>query len=333
METDYQLRATNSSLNRVQPNQSESCLHAPFPSSSSLLLRLPQPALRARGVELRRRRIRTCTLQLVVPAKLFDPGAANDAGLYFKLEPGWHIYWKNAGDSGEPPHIKWTLPEGITASALEFPAPKRLPLGPLMDFGYENEVLFPLLQCCRFGQARPGAFSMPRSIGSSAAKFAFPARPNWRSRAKLQRRARPLHRASLIPASLSAWSNSLPKPLLKRKANLSADPHRLPPRRRHRPTRDRSRILSRRSGHPRQSRAAEAHAHGQRPDSRSQERRESHCESRAIERRAGAFRRARLRNAALPGARGRSPRRRSLASVLSRALRGFRAFSAGCSST
>jgi thiol:disulfide interchange protein DsbD len=66
-----------------------------------------------------------------------------DAGLYFKLEPGWHIYWKNPGDAGEPPHIQWTMPEGITAGPLEFPPPKRLPLGPLMDFGYEGEVLFP----------------------------------------------------------------------------------------------------------------------------------------------------------------------------------------------
>ncbi|HZB87474.1 MAG TPA: thioredoxin family protein [Terracidiphilus sp.] len=65
------------------------------------------------------------------------------AGLYFKLEPGWHVYWMNPGDAGEPPQIHWALPNGVTAGALEFPAPKRLPLGPLMDFGYEGEVLFP----------------------------------------------------------------------------------------------------------------------------------------------------------------------------------------------
>ena len=47
----------------------------------------------------------------------FTPARRNDAGLYFKLEPGWHVYWKNAGDSGEPPHIKWTLPAGVTAGA------------------------------------------------------------------------------------------------------------------------------------------------------------------------------------------------------------------------
>ncbi len=83
-------------------------------------------------------------VELLAPgATLVRDGKPAAAGLYFKLEPGWHVYWKNAGDSGEPPHLKWTLPAGITASDLEFPAPKRLPLGPLMDFGYENEVVFP----------------------------------------------------------------------------------------------------------------------------------------------------------------------------------------------
>jgi len=83
-------------------------------------------------------------VQLVAPAGDLFPGGSNNLGLYFKLEPGWHIYWENAGDSGEPPHIHWTLPKGVTAGPLQFPAPERLPLGPLMDFGYENEVLFPL---------------------------------------------------------------------------------------------------------------------------------------------------------------------------------------------
>jgi len=82
-------------------------------------------------------------VQLVVPDASLKRGEAAKAGLYFKLEPGWHVYWMNAGDAGEPPHMKWTLPAGITAAPLQFPAPKRLPLGPLMDFGYEDEVLFP----------------------------------------------------------------------------------------------------------------------------------------------------------------------------------------------
>jgi thiol:disulfide interchange protein DsbD len=83
-------------------------------------------------------------VELLVLQQGLNRGESADAGIYFKLEPGWHVYWKNPGDAGLPPHVKWTLPEGITAGPLQFPAPKRLPLGPLMDFGYEDEVLFPL---------------------------------------------------------------------------------------------------------------------------------------------------------------------------------------------
>src|SRR5579862_7605636 len=82
-------------------------------------------------------------VQLIAPEAQFHPGA-NNVGLYFKLEPGWHVYWKNPGDAGEPPRIKWTTPQWVQPGPLEFPVPKRLPLGPLMDFGYEDEVVFPL---------------------------------------------------------------------------------------------------------------------------------------------------------------------------------------------
>ncbi len=83
-------------------------------------------------------------VQFVVPVVDANPGATRAIGLYFKMEKGWHVYWKNPGDAGEPPHVRWTLPEGVTAGPLQFPAPKRLPLGPLMDYGYEDEVLYPI---------------------------------------------------------------------------------------------------------------------------------------------------------------------------------------------
>lgn len=83
-------------------------------------------------------------VELLAPgAKLYTGAQGNQAGLYFKLQPGWHVYWQNAGDAGEPPAIEWRLPKGVTAGPLQFPAPTRLPVGPLMDYGYENQVLFP----------------------------------------------------------------------------------------------------------------------------------------------------------------------------------------------
>jgi len=84
------------------------------------------------------------SVELVVPQQPLVQGSSPVAGLHFTLEKGWHIYWLNAGDSGEPPQIRWALPAGVTADAFQYPAPKRLPLGPLMDFGYENAVTFPV---------------------------------------------------------------------------------------------------------------------------------------------------------------------------------------------
>lgn len=81
---------------------------------------------------------------LLAPPQQIYPGESFTAGLEFQMEPGWHVYWINAGDSGEPPQVEWTLPRGITADAMEFPPPQRLPLGPLMDFGYQNQVVFPV---------------------------------------------------------------------------------------------------------------------------------------------------------------------------------------------
>jgi thiol:disulfide interchange protein/DsbC/DsbD-like thiol-disulfide interchange protein len=83
-------------------------------------------------------------VELLTPTASIAAPSTIQLGLYFKLDPGWHIYWQNPGDSGLPPTVKWTLPAGFTAQPMQFPVPRRLPLGPLMDFGYENEVLFPI---------------------------------------------------------------------------------------------------------------------------------------------------------------------------------------------
>jgi thiol:disulfide interchange protein DsbD len=101
------------------------------------------------------------SVELLVPPAQLTPGQSFTAGLHFKLEPHWHVYWLNAGDSGEPPRATWTLPAGITAGPMQFPTPKRLPLGPLMDFGYEDEVVFPVrMQVARtVSTARPAVLT------------------------------------------------------------------------------------------------------------------------------------------------------------------------------
>ena len=69
------------------------------------------------------------------------PDTSKWIGLRFQLEPGWHIYWTNPGDSGEPPKVTWHLPEGVKAGDLQFPTPRRIRDHGLMDYGYEGQVV------------------------------------------------------------------------------------------------------------------------------------------------------------------------------------------------
>ncbi|MFN0314332.1 MAG: protein-disulfide reductase DsbD family protein [Burkholderiales bacterium] len=62
-------------------------------------------------------------------------------GLHLKLDPGWHAYWKNPGDSGMATQISWTLPEGFTADTIQWPAPRRIDTGPVTSYGYDDAVL------------------------------------------------------------------------------------------------------------------------------------------------------------------------------------------------
>ncbi len=69
------------------------------------------------------------------------PGQAATLGLHLKLEPGWHVYWKNPGDSGMATGVSWILPEGFSAGPIQWPVPRRIDAGPLTSYGYDQEVL------------------------------------------------------------------------------------------------------------------------------------------------------------------------------------------------
>lgn len=79
--------------------------------------------------------------ELISRYTAFQPGKPIELALRLKIIDHWHTYWQNPGDSGLPTRLNWSMPAGFTASSIEWPYPKRLPLGPLMNFGYEGEVL------------------------------------------------------------------------------------------------------------------------------------------------------------------------------------------------
>jgi thiol:disulfide interchange protein DsbD len=72
------------------------------------------------------------------------PGKPVWLGLAIRHAPHWHTYWKNPGDSGLPTTLTWTLPAGVAAGEIAWPTPKRLPVGPLVNYGYEGDLLLPV---------------------------------------------------------------------------------------------------------------------------------------------------------------------------------------------
>ena len=72
------------------------------------------------------------------------PGKAMWLGLHIRHQPHWHTYWKNPGDSGLPTTLEWKLPAGVSAGDIQWPTPKKLPVGPLLNYGYEGSLLLPV---------------------------------------------------------------------------------------------------------------------------------------------------------------------------------------------
>lgn len=80
-------------------------------------------------------------LELIAEKNTARPGKPLWVGLLFQLDQGWHIYWQNPGDSGEPPKVQWQLPSGFAAGTIRWPQPIRLGGGTVVDYGYEGQVL------------------------------------------------------------------------------------------------------------------------------------------------------------------------------------------------
>jgi thiol:disulfide interchange protein/DsbC/DsbD-like thiol-disulfide interchange protein len=81
---------------------------------------------------------------LVSEVDAVEPGKPFRLGLHFALAEGWHIYWLNPGEAGEPPHLDLALPQGATASGFAWPTPLRIPEGPAMTYSYIGDVTLPL---------------------------------------------------------------------------------------------------------------------------------------------------------------------------------------------
>lgn len=115
-------------------------LRATLLAAAVLLLAAPH----ARALESAPVRSERVTATLVSDTDAAQPGTPLRLGLRLRLAPGWHTYWRNPGDAGAPPELELRLPDGATAGPIAWPAPQRLPEGPVMTHGYIGEVLLPV---------------------------------------------------------------------------------------------------------------------------------------------------------------------------------------------
>ena len=70
------------------------------------------------------------------------PGQEFSVGLRFDIDPTWHIYWRNPGETGLATKVTFSGPEGFELGELRYPAPKRFEsLDGTVTYGYEELAL------------------------------------------------------------------------------------------------------------------------------------------------------------------------------------------------
>jgi len=78
---------------------------------------------------------------LIADAAVAAPGTSVSLALHQVLNGKWHTYWINPGDSGLAPQIDWTVPEGVSVGPIQWPAPERIAIPPLLNYGFSGEAI------------------------------------------------------------------------------------------------------------------------------------------------------------------------------------------------
>ncbi len=101
----------------------------------TVVLVAPLSAQTFQGIEL-------VKAELLLDPATKDPGKPFTVGLRMRMASHWHTYWQYSGDFGLPTEIKWELPSGYVAGAIQWPLPNRMmDGGNIITFGYSDEVL------------------------------------------------------------------------------------------------------------------------------------------------------------------------------------------------
>lgn len=82
--------------------------------------------------------------QLVSSHDVVAPGQSFHVAVSTVLNEGWHTYWRNPGDSGEPFDVRFDDTDHLSFGEIIWPLPKPVPTGPIINYGFEGSPLFPV---------------------------------------------------------------------------------------------------------------------------------------------------------------------------------------------
>jgi DsbC/DsbD-like thiol-disulfide interchange protein len=99
------------------------------------------------------------TASLLVKHSSVPAGGSSIVALQLTPDKGWHTYWQNPGAAGMPTSVKWELPEGISVSELQFPAPHVFESTNMKFLGYKDEI-FLLAELRISKDTKPGKYEI-----------------------------------------------------------------------------------------------------------------------------------------------------------------------------
>ncbi|PZP32473.1 MAG: thiol:disulfide interchange protein [Roseateles depolymerans] len=96
-------------------------------------------------------------LRLLSSQAQVTPGQRFTVAVEQQIQPHWHTYWKNPGDSGQATSIEW---KGAEGGAIQWPVPSIQAIGPIVNYGFEGRAPL-LVELTVPADAKPGARFQP----------------------------------------------------------------------------------------------------------------------------------------------------------------------------
>jgi thiol:disulfide interchange protein DsbD len=149
------------------------------------------------------------TARLLLSDEVAKAGQIIWAGVQMRMNKGWHTYWRNAGESGAPTTIDWTLPAGVTAGPIHWPVPEKYVTTGLTTYVYHDEVVL-LVPLTLADTLAPG----PQELSAKVAwleceQICVSGKGNVSATVTIGNESKPSKQAALI----EAWKKKLPQVL------------------------------------------------------------------------------------------------------------------------